>query len=284
VIRAFGEVLAEFQRQSGHRVLVSWLGGEPLRWPALEQLTIHFRRTLGLHLSVTTNGTTLHDDRSRAHVIEFYDELTISVDGLGDVHDRLRGWTGGFEALRNSIRQLVAERRDAPLRLRINVVLQRGNIGDFPELCRELARWGVDEITFNQLGGRDRPEYFPANRLLPEQIERMRGELPALRQELPGVRLSGSEAYLDRFDASARDERLAFPNCEPGERFLFVDERGLAAPCSFTSDEFGIPVSQLRNVGDLLRLPSMFHQLRRSQKSAPCADCHSTQVFAKFAV
>jgi MoaA/NifB/PqqE/SkfB family radical SAM enzyme len=283
MIRAFGDVLAQYQRLSEKRVLVSWLGGEPLRWSPLEELSVHFRQTLGLGLSTTTNGTTLHNPRCRAHLLEFYDELTISVDGLGDVHDRLRGWSGGFDTLRCSVRTLVDERGAASLRIRMNVVLQRETITVFSELCRELATWGVDEITFNQLGGRDRPEYFPANRLLPEQVERFRAELPFLRKELRGVRLAGSEAYLDRFAASARDERLAFPDCEPGGRFLFVDERGLVAPCSFTTDRLGVPISQLRTLDELVRVPATFHQLRQSKQPAPCADCHSTQVFAKFA-
>ena len=48
--------------------------------------------------------------------------------------------------------------------------MMRRTICDFPWLCRELASWGIREITCNQLGGADRPEFFPTNRLLPEQI------------------------------------------------------------------------------------------------------------------
>ncbi|MGY4505890.1 organic radical activating enzyme [Bradyrhizobium sp. GM24.11] len=57
-ILRFAAVLAEHQTQTGDRVLLSWLGGEPLRWQPLQALT-HAARELGLEVSATTNCTTL---------------------------------------------------------------------------------------------------------------------------------------------------------------------------------------------------------------------------------
>ena len=284
-IRAFGAVLAEYQQASGDPVLVSWLGGEPLRWAPLADLTRHFRDDLALHLSTTTNGTTLHERSVRKHVLDYYRELTVSVDAIGDTHDRLRGWPGGFEAIRDGVKALVTERGTNALKLRANVVLMRETIGGFSALCEELAGWGIDEITFNQLGGRDRPEFYPANRLLPAQIDALRAQLPQLASRLAdrGVRLAGGDAYLDRFAATARSEARAVENCRAGERFLFIDERGLAAPCSFTSDECGIPIAGITSADAIRSLPAEFARRRLPHRPSACRDCHSTQVFAKFA-
>ena len=38
-VTRFGAVLSEYQRATGDRVLVSWMGGEPLLWPPLRELT-----------------------------------------------------------------------------------------------------------------------------------------------------------------------------------------------------------------------------------------------------
>jgi len=284
-IRDFGAVLAKLQQTSGDRVLVSWLGGEPLLWAPLADLTRHFHEDLGLGISTTTNGTTLHLPQTRAHILAHYRELTVSVDALREAHDRLRGWPGGFSAIRAGVNALVAERGDAPLKLRANVVLMRDTIAGFGALCEELASWGINEITFNQLGGRDRPEFYPANRLLLAQVETLREELPDLtaRLSLRGVRLAGGNHYLDRFAASARGEAWPMEDCCPGERFLFIDENGLAAPCSFTSEECGVPISEITTPAALRVLPAEFARRRLARRPAACRDCHSTQVFAKFA-
>src|SRR6185369_13236541 len=131
-------------------------------------------------------------------------------------------------ALREIIAQLSAAKRakNRGPRLRANVVLMRQTIGDFEQLCLELAEWGIEEITFNQLGGRDRPDFFPTHRLLPEHAAWLASKIPVLRARLAelGVRLHGSENYLFRIQASSRDESVPVANCHPGEQFLFINE------------------------------------------------------------
>ena len=128
-VLAFGAVLAEYQRAAADPVLVSWLGGEPLLWSPLERLTTAFVREFGLRVSVTTNGTALASAKVRAHVLDCYSEVTVSVDALGEAHDRVRGWRGGFAQLRRVVPQLAAARRPERFpRLRANVVLMCDNV------------------------------------------------------------------------------------------------------------------------------------------------------------
>ena len=65
---------------------------------------------------------------------------------------------GAFAKLAQTVPALVAERyaAGAGLKVRVNIVLMRDNIAGFAPLCRMLAGWGVDEISFNQ-AGRARP-------------------------------------------------------------------------------------------------------------------------------
>ena len=286
-VLAFGSALAGYQRVSGDAVLVSWLGGEPLLWKPLPRLTRTFVRDLGLRVSATTNGTALASAEVRAHVLEYYDQLTISVDGFSETHDRVRGWRGGFNLLRGIVPLLARHRteRRTPL-LRANIVLMHDNVGEFASLCLELASWGIDEITFNQLGGNDRPEFWAEHRLRPADVEVLGDAMLSLRDRLAaqGVRLSGGERYLERIRSSAAGRRLPVRDCGPGERFLFVSERGIVAPCSFTSDEIGVPITELSGADELLALPARFAAARDRRRSAltVCGDCPSTQVFAKF--
>jgi len=281
----FAKVLADYQSQTGDRVLLSWLGGEPLLWAPLGQLTLA-ARALGLEVSATTNGTTLGSPRLRQHLCESYKELTISIDGFPELHDRMRGWGGGFDKLRAWVPALVGQIRTlgSPLKLRANVVLMRQNVQDFPALCLELANWGISEITFNQLGGRDRPEFYPDHRLRTADVDALAAQLPDIRRRLLdfGTSMVGGENYLKRIYASARDERNPVDDCGPGENFLFVDEQGRISPCSFTSQDYGIDAQTVKTVADFASLPGRFRAMQRSERSAQCQDCLSTQVCDKF--
>lgn len=289
-VRHLAPVLADYRRATGDRVLVSWIGGEPLLWKPLFALSRRLDEAFGIAVSTTTNGTALHRPEVRATILAHLSELTVSVDGLAPFHDAVRGWPGGWQRLAASVAALARERDlvKPRFRLRANVVLMHDNLGQFETLCDALAEWGIDEITFNQLGGRDRPDFHAAHRLTPADTAHLSGMLPDLRRRLGarGTRLCGTPAYLERIDASATARPLPVPDCGPGQRFLFIDEHGSVAPCSFTTAGFGVPLDTLRTADDLLALPARFAAMRAQRRAAaaqpPCDDCPSTQVFAKF--
>ena len=286
-VAAFGEILGEFARNRGRSVSVSWLGGEPLLWPELPALSRTFRRAFGVGVGVTTNGGPLASRSVRASLVEDYSHVTVSVDGVGGFHDARRDSQGLFDRIGRSVRALRAEADAAKsaVVLRVNTILMRGNVSEFERLCREVATWGVTELTFNQLGGNDRPEFYPDNRLLPEQVERFAAGLPVIRAELGrvGLTIHGSDRYLHRIASSAEGRAIPIDDCGPGRSFLFIDEQGRVSPCSFTSSGYGVPIGEIADPDDLARLPETFSRLRREKRAAPCEDCHSTQVFDKFA-
>lgn len=279
-----GRALAGYRDSLAREVHVSWLGGEPFEWSDLRAATELFAGELGFSVGVTTAGLQLAKPQVRSWALDRFAELTLSIDGAEPDHDQLRKIPGGFRRLESVCKALVQERRANAPRLRINMVLTRSTIERFESACRFFADWGFDEITFNQLGGNDRPEFYPTNRLMPEQVERFMFLLPALRSEMlaRGVTISGGDAYWKRFRATAENERLAIEDCEPGDRFLFIDETGRAAPCSFTALEYGVSIDALQSAEDFQRLPQHFRSLRQSKRCSACSDCHATHVFDKF--
>jgi MoaA/NifB/PqqE/SkfB family radical SAM enzyme len=285
-VLVFGKVLGEYARAHGRSVAVSWLGGEPLLWPELPALSHQFRHTFGVGVGVTTNGEPLASPSVRTSLVEDYSLVTVSVDGIGEFHDACRSSAGLFDRIRSNVRALRAETDAAGsgLVLRVSTILMRGNVAEFERLCREVASWGVTELTFNQLGGNDRPEFYPDNRLLPEQVERFAAEFPRVRAELRrlGLQIHGTDRYLHRLASTARGQHIPIDDCGPGRSFLFIDEFGRVSPCSFTSSGYGVPIEGITTPGDLARLPETFTRLRRERREKACDDCHSTQVFDKF--
>lgn len=279
--------LSAYRRETGNRVLVSWLGGEPLLWQPLVRLSAALVNDFGIEISATTNGTALGSRALRSAIIQNFSELTISVDGPASFHNQIREWPQGFERLAAHVRALAAERRTAGVgpRIRVNTVLMADNIKLFPQLCQELCGWGIEEVSFNALGGNDRPDFHRIHQLQPQQVKWLQSVLPGLRRllETRGVRLVGGSAYLARLYASAAGERLTVTDCRAGEQFLFVTEEGIVSPCSFTTGDYGVHVAELDSAAALRSLPKRFREMRRMAPSAWCGDCPSTQWFGKFA-
>ncbi|WP_206862463.1 radical SAM protein [Lysobacter changpingensis] len=284
-VERFCALLGAHRAATGEDVLVSWLGGEPMLWKGVLALSRGLRERHGLRVSVTTNGTTLQRPGVAQAMVSAFDEVTVSVDALAGTHERLRGWPGGWSRLADGVRRLAELRPErSPPRLRANVVLMRDTLPEFANLCDRLADWGVDEITFNQLGGRDRPEFHPGQALRGEDVDALRRDIPALvaRMASRGVRVSASEPYLDRLSATARGHAIAVEDCEPLRPTVFIDEHGRIASCSFTLDDHGIPIADVKTVEDVASWRARLTQRRRATPAAVCRDCPSTQVFAKF--
>ena len=284
-VARFIDLLGTWREASGRPVLLSWLGGEPLLWApraALDARAV----SQGIDLSLTTNGTRLGSPQVRAELVRHYCEVTVSIDGMADFHDAMRGWSGAFDKLSRTVPALVAERdaAGAPRTNRADVVLMRNNVAGFAALCRTLADWGVEEISFNQLGGRDRPEFYPDHRLRPGDVARLVEEVPELRAELAeaGTTLAGGAAYLARFADTVTGRPLPISDCRVAETFLFIDEIGRMAPCSFAPDHFAVSVDELRTVADFDALPQRLRLHQRAHPPRDCSDCPSTQQFAKF--
>lgn len=284
-VARFIDLLGTWRGTTGHPVLLSWLGGEPLLWAPRAELDARAARQ-GVGLSLTTNGTRLGAPKVRAELVRHYREVTISIDGMADFHDSMRGWRGAFVKIAQTVPALVAERdaAGASLKIRVNIVLMRDNISGFAALCRILAGWGVDEISFNQLGGRDRPEFYPSHRLRPDDVAHLADEVPRLRAELRqmGTILVGGVAYLERIADSVEGRTLPITDCRVAETFLFIDEAGRVAPCSFTPEHFEVSVDDLHSPADLDALPQRLRSHQRAKAHWDCADCPSTQQFAKF--
>lgn len=281
-LEAFLHIVGQSASQRKETQLVSWLGGEPFLQRHLVPLTEMLHRTYPLQFSATTNGTQLSNADVRAHIRACYTEITISMDGLASFHDPMRGQLGLYDAVKSGIQSLAHE---APhLKLRINAVLMQDNFEMFPQLCVEFARIGVKEITFNQLGGRDRPEFYPGHRLTLEQVQR----LPDIARDIEetirplGAQIVFSPSYFKRILATTCGEKLPILDCAPGRSYLFVNARGKVAPCTFTLDEYGKDLTSIQSITDWENLSSTFHREKMARQAPACLDCPNTNVHGKF--
>ena len=285
-ILAFGSVLADYSCMAQRPVLVSWLGGEPLLWRPLAHIARIFNHDLGLQLGVTTNGARLGDRSLLQHLAETYHQVTVSLDGPDAHHDSVRGRPGLFDNLRagiSSLADLKARLGCSPL-IRVNTILMQSTLTGLEDLCRELAGWGVNEVTFNALGGQPSDAFYNRQRLPPHHTAWLHRELPGIQRRLAaaGLVLRGSAGYTRRLHSAATLTAQPGHACQPARDFFFIDELGRAGPCSFTLDTLGVPISTITSASDLAALPTRLAHARRLSQPAPCLNCPSTQVFGKF--
>jgi len=115
--------------KSGERVNLAFLGGEPLINRALIRRATDFAATIAnerhiqIRFAITTNGTLVSVDDC-----EFFERygfaVTISLDGLGSTHDRLRptkGGRGSYDRIITNVRPLLARQRHMRVSARVTV-------------------------------------------------------------------------------------------------------------------------------------------------------------------
>ncbi len=70
-------------------------------------------------------------------------EINVSVDGVGEIHDRIRGVKGGFEQVVKTLAMLKRLSADHPLRLTIGTVIQPLNLKALDDIERFGAGMGI---------------------------------------------------------------------------------------------------------------------------------------------
>jgi uncharacterized protein len=115
--------------EPGSRVNLSFLGGEPLVNRAAIREATRFaaekaaRQSVTIQFSITSNGTLI--DESDGDFFEEYGfAVTVSLDGLGEVHDQLRPYKGGrgsFDRVLHNVKPLLGRQRQMQVSARVTV-------------------------------------------------------------------------------------------------------------------------------------------------------------------
>ncbi len=103
----FGKVLDSVAaRMNPHEVMIIVTGGEPLMRPDLEECGRMFYEK-GFPWGMVTNGFLLTPERYRGLLQSGLRSMTISLDGLGEDHDWMRGREGSFQRAAEAIKMVV---------------------------------------------------------------------------------------------------------------------------------------------------------------------------------
>lgn len=195
---------------------VNFTGGEPLIRPDAVPLMAYARDAGVRHLHLNTNGIRLTapvlDNVLAAGVRSF----NVSVDGpTGLVHDRIRGRLGAFETTTRHLRELIAQRDEYGLKVRMNFTVMRDNVAHLPGIAALAQDLGV-RLYLN---------------LVTDKTFLFRTDAVTEQTDVAGDRLDAALAELERM---ARADRRWLPRYSDLRyiRGHFGDLRQAGLPCA----------------------------------------------------
>ncbi len=124
-------------------------GGEPFLYQEIDEL-IAYMGSLKVRMNVVTNG--YHLQKHLKVLKENQCDIVLSIDGLREVHDQIRGCAGSFERIENVLSEICGSyTADQQKHVSVNSVLLPDNAHQVRELIDYLYGTGIANISFQHL-------------------------------------------------------------------------------------------------------------------------------------
>ena len=136
--------------------VVLFSGGEPLTRPDIFELA-DYARAKGLRCVLSTNGTLITPETAQRILDSGFTYAGISIDGIGTVHDKVRGKKGAYEETLRGLRLC----RDAGIRVGLRFTIHRRNVDQLPAVLdlletEDIPRCCVYHLAYSGRGDRIR--------------------------------------------------------------------------------------------------------------------------------
>jgi MoaA/NifB/PqqE/SkfB family radical SAM enzyme len=156
----WSRVLKEMRAWLGP-VPIVFTGGEAMLQPFALDL-VSYASSLGFNLEVLTHGYWEDQPRIEKLALAGPSRITISVDGIGQLHNEIRGREKFFERTNRSIETLVRIRKERRLRLDIllKTVIMDKNLDGVCDVARYATRLGV-EVFYQPINQNYNTEHDP---------------------------------------------------------------------------------------------------------------------------
>lgn len=121
-------------------------GGEPLIRPDLEELA-GFAADKGMRVVISTNGTLITREKAAAFRKIGLSYVGISLDGIGQTHDKFRGEKGAFEAAVRGMRIC----REFGIKVGVRFTINRRNYREIPAVFDLMEEEDIPRACFYHL-------------------------------------------------------------------------------------------------------------------------------------
>lgn len=213
------ELLKELADNGVQYLYVS--GGEPLIHPDFDEI-IKSAYDYGFQMMLATNGLEIPN---HIETIEKYvSDVSISLDGIGDLHDEFRGTPGAFEKVLHSIEFLNSK----GIYTRISTCIWKKSAEQLEQIAEWAEKHNLKKINFSIL--------VPTGRTTENDIQIPWEQYPQILERVEKLR----KTYAERgtVEIVLRRSRVldeSSIDCIGGEYIFHIDAHGRISPCSWCS-------------------------------------------------
>ena len=162
------------------RVQLCITGGEPLLRPEFFQI-LGYAHQLGYRWGMTSNATLITKDVAHRLAEVGMGTISVSIDGLPETHDKLRGTPGGYELAMRGIQNLIDEK--AFRAVQVTTVVNHENIGELDALFAIMDGLDIDSWRVINLEPIGRALDWPSRMLTKEDYLRLFSFIRDKRQQ-----------------------------------------------------------------------------------------------------
>ncbi len=235
---------------------ISFLGGEIFIREDWEQLLKYASKRVFGKVNIFSNGTLLTEsmikDMLRYKILLF----SVSLDGIGSIHDEFRGKKGAFEKSLNALLKVkeLRNKKRYPL-LEVKSVILKDNLDELPKLYKLCSENGIDFITYsflrttnirqsqnlrNEFCEEFLSEKYPINLYFDmehfsevyKEIESMSKKSKTLLRWAPKFREKGDLEKIKVFFEHRNDDiKTMYKPCKFPYHDIFINPEGKVYPC-----------------------------------------------------
>ena len=147
------------------RIMLCITGGEPLLRTDFFDIMADARE-MGYHWGMTTNATMIDESVARKLKETGMRTVSVSIDGLPETHDAMRGVSGAYNRAMNGIQALLACGGFGSIQ--VTTVVSRRNIGELDALYRIMQGIDIDSWRLTSIEPIGRALEHPELMLTPE--------------------------------------------------------------------------------------------------------------------
>ncbi len=195
------QLLLDLSRWLGP-VHVALSGGEALLRPWTPEL-VAYGSSLGLFIEVLTHGYWLEQSRIEQMALANPSRITVSLDGIGEIHSRIRGREKFWDYTHASLLNILRLRKEHGLKysIRLKTVIMDQNLSGVADVARFAAQNGMDvfyqpiEQNYNT---EEDPDWFRHSPTWPkDKAQAVRAVEELIRMKQSGSPIANSMAQLE---------------------------------------------------------------------------------------
>jgi heme d1 biosynthesis radical SAM protein NirJ len=142
-----GEVMAVMaDLKDAHVPALILSGGEPLLRPDIFEISKH-AVDLGFHTALSSNGTLMDEETADKIADVGYGYVGVSVDGIGETHNKFRRKENCFEEAMHGLRLC----RDRNQKIGLRFTMTEDNAHELPDMLQLIEDEGIDRFYFSHL-------------------------------------------------------------------------------------------------------------------------------------